>query len=151
MVVETIAIGWILILIGVILLLAEAFNPGFFIAVPGTTLIIIGCISLLLPELFNSPWIIIIGVLTALMAAGASVWIYSKITPDKGRPFTVSKDSLVGKTGTVIENVESDNIKGKVDIENVDWSARSNAGVIEKGRKVRVVKSEGVHIIVEEI
>ena len=50
---ETLALGWLLILIVVILLLIEAFNPGFFLAVPGTTLIIIGAVSLLFPEIFS--------------------------------------------------------------------------------------------------
>ncbi|MBN2734016.1 MAG: NfeD family protein [Methanomicrobiaceae archaeon] len=151
MVTEVIAIGWILIVIGVILLLLEAFNPGFFLAVPGTTLIIIGAISLLFPEIFSSTWIILIGILTALFSAGATVWIYSRITADSGIPYTVSRDSLSGKEGIVIKKIESDNISGKVEINNVEWSAKTPAGIIDKGKKVRVIASEGVHVIVEEI
>ncbi|GAB7014747.1 NfeD family protein [Methanogenium cariaci] len=147
---EILVLGWILILIGVILLLVEAFNPGFFLAVPGTTLIIIGAISLLFPEIFSSTWIILIGIVTALVAAGASVWLYARITPDKV-PSTISGDSLAGKTGRVTTTVEPDTIKGKVVIGNVDWSARSADGSIAVGKKVRVVKSVGVHVVVEEI
>jgi inner membrane protein len=33
----------------------------------------------------------------------------------------------------------------------VDWSARSADGSIAVGKKVRVVKSVGVHVVVEEI
>ena len=147
---ELLALGWILISIGVILLLVEAFNPGFFLAVPGTTLIIIGAVSLLFPEIFSSTWIILIGIVTALVAAGGSVWLYSRITPDKA-PSTISQDSLTGKTGMVTATVEEDSIKGKVVIGNVDWSAQSADGSIAVGKKVRVVKSIGVHVIVEEI
>lgn len=147
---EVFALGWILISIGVILLLVEAFNPGFFLAVPGTTLIIIGAVSLLFPEIFSSTWIILIGIATALIAAGGSVWLYARITPDKA-PSTISKDSLAGKTGIVTTTVEEDTIKGKVVIDNVDWSARSAGGSIAAGKKVRVVKSVGVHVVVEEI
>jgi len=147
---ELLALGWILISIGVILLLVEAFNPGFFLAVPGTTLIIIGAVSLLFPEIFSSTWIILIGIVTALVAAGGSVWLYARITPDKV-PSTISQDSLTGKTGTVTATVEEDSIKGKVVIGNVDWSAQSEGGSIAVGKKVRVVKSVGVHVVVEEI
>ncbi|MDD3407036.1 MAG: NfeD family protein [Methanomicrobium sp.] len=151
MVTEALALGWILIVIGVILLLLEAFNPGFFLAVPGTTLIIIGAVSLLFPEIFSSTWIIIIGILTALFAAGLSVWIYSRLTPGSNAPFTISRDSIVGKTGIVVLKVESDNISGKVRIDNVEWSAKSSASFIEKGKTVRVTASEGVHVTVEEV
>ncbi|KAF1078479.1 NfeD family protein [Methanogenium sp. MK-MG] len=147
---EMLALGWILISIGVILLLVEAFNPGFFLAVPGTTLIIIGAVSLLFPEIFSSSWIILIGIVTALVAAGGSVWLYARITPDKV-PSTISKDSLAGKTGIVTKTVVQDTIKGKVVIDNVDWSARSADGSIAIGKKIRVVKSVGVHVVVEEI
>lgn len=147
---EVLALGWILILIGVILLLVEAFNPGFFLAVPGTTLIIIGAVSLLFPEIFSSTWIILIGIVTALAAAGGSVWLYARITPDEV-PSTISGDSLAGKTGIVTKTVEHENINGKVVINSVDWSARSADGSIEAGKKVRVVKSVGVHVVVEEI
>ncbi len=147
---EVFALGWILISIGVILLLIEAFNPGFFLAVPGTTLIIIGAVSLLFPEIFSSTWIILIGIGTALIAAGGSVWLYARITPDKV-PSTISKDSLAGKIGMVTATVDEDTIKGKVVIGNVDWSARSTGGSIAAGKKVRVVKSVGVHVVVEEI
>ena len=147
---EVIALGWILISIGVILLLIEAFSPGFFLAVPGTTLIIIGAVSLLFPAIFSSTWIILIGIVTALVAAGGTVWVYARITPDKA-PSTVSKDSLVGKTGIVTATVEKDTIKGKVVIGNVDWSARSEGDSIAVGKKVRVVESVGVHVVVEEM
>ncbi|MDD3976637.1 NfeD family protein [Methanomicrobium antiquum] len=150
MVAEVIALGWILIVIGVILLLLEAFNPGFFLAVPGTTLIIIGAVSLLFPEIFSSSWIILIGILTALSAAGITVWIYSKIASGNTRPFTSSRDSLIGKKGIVVIKAEPDNISGKVRIDNVDWSAKTTGGFIDAGKKVKVTDSEGVHVIVEE-
>lgn len=148
--IEVIALGWILIVIGVILLLIEAFNPGFFLAVPGTTLIIIGAVSLLFPQIFSSTWIILIGIITALVAAGGSVWLYARITPDKV-PSTVSRDTLAGKTGIVKKTVEHENINGKVVIESVEWSARSAGDSIAVGKKVRVVKSVGVHVVVEEV
>ena len=147
---EVLALGWILISIVVMLLLIVAFSPGFFLAVPGTTLIIIGAVSLLFPEIFSSTWIILIGIVTSLIAAGGTVWVYARITPDQA-PSTVSKDSLVGKTGIVTSTVEKDTIKGKVVIGNVDWSARSEGGSIAVGKKVRVVESVGVHVVVEEI
>ncbi len=150
MFIEGIAIGWILVIAGVVMLLIEAYNPGFFIAVPGTTLIILGILSLLFPDIFNSVWIGVIGVIVALIAAGTTVWFYSHLTPDKS-PTTISRDSLTGKKGQVIVTVNPDDISGKVSINGVEWSARSNKDYIMKGQNVQVVRAEGVHIIIEEI
>jgi membrane-bound ClpP family serine protease len=150
MVLEGIAIGWILILAGVAMLVIETYNPGFFIAVPGTTLIILGILSLLFPGIFGSIWIVVIGVTVALISAGLTVWLYSRLTPDAS-PVTVSRDSLIGREGTVIRTVISDSISGKVTIGGVEWSARSGGDQIEAGKRVKVVDSEGVHIVVEEV
>ena len=145
-----ISVGWYLILIGVLFLAIETFNPGFFLGVPGTTLIIIGSVSLIVPDIFSSPWLIAIAIVTALVSAGVSVWIYSLIGSGSTKPETTSKDSLIGKTGLVIKDVDSDGISGKVRIENADWSARCKSGTIATGKKVKVVFSEGVHVVVEE-
>lgn len=43
-------IGWVMIIIGLVLLVVEASQPGFFVAVPGTALIVLGTVTLLLPR-----------------------------------------------------------------------------------------------------
>lgn len=146
---EGMALGWLLIVLGAVLLLVEVHSPGFFATVPATVLIIIGILLLLGIDIFNSGWGVVIGVVAALCAAGVTVWMYSRINPD-GTPTTISRDSLVGKEGRVIVDVDGTTIKGKVRIGTTDWSAHSTGLIIPVGRKVRVVDSEGVHIVVEE-
>jgi len=48
------SIGWILIIVGALLLLFEVHNPGFFAAVPGTVMIILGILLLLIIDIFSS-------------------------------------------------------------------------------------------------
>ena len=150
MMIDISIIGWTIIAIGLILLLIEAYNPGFFLAVPGTTLIILGVIALLFPGIFQSSMIIVIGIIIVIVSSAISIWIYSHLTPEGVVPITISRDSLKGKCGLVRETVTPDSISGKVEIDNVEWSAKSRENIIEKGKKVRVVSSEGVHVIVEE-
>jgi len=150
MVVLDLSFGWLLIVLGTILLLVEAFNPGFFIAVPGTVLIILGILFVLGIDIFSSPFGVVVGVAIAIAAAGLTVWLYSRITPDS-LPFTLSRDSLAGREGQVLVRVEPDSITGKVLIAGQEWSARSLAGEIPVGKRVRVMRSEGVHILVEEV
>ncbi|MBP2146065.1 membrane-bound ClpP family serine protease [Methanofollis sp. W23] len=146
-----ISIGWILIVLGALFLLIEATNPGFFIAVPGTVMIILGVLFVLGVDVFGSTLGVIVGVVTALAAAIITVWLYSRITPDENPPTTLSRDSVVGLEGLVTKEVEPESIRGKVTIEGVEWSARSADGTIQAGARVVVVRSEGVHIVVEEM
>jgi membrane-bound ClpP family serine protease len=147
---EGIALGWTLIVMGALLLLVEVHSPGFFATVPATVLIILGVLLLLGVDIFNSGWGAVVGVIIALCAAGLTVWMYGRITPNES-PTTISRDSLIGKEGQVIKEIDATTIKGKVVIASTEWSAHSTGSTISKGKTVRVVDSEGVHIVVEEV
>jgi membrane-bound ClpP family serine protease len=92
----------------------------------------------------------VIGVVVAITAAGFTVWMYGRVTTDES-PTTISRDSLVGMEGRVIKSIDPHTLSGKVVIGSTEWSARSTGTVIPPGRKVKVVDSEGVHIVVEEV
>jgi membrane-bound ClpP family serine protease len=148
--VDGVALGWLLIVFGAMLLLVEVHSPGFFAAVPATVMIALGIMVLLGIDIYNSGWGAIVGVTAAIIAGGVTIWIYSKITPDES-PTTVSRDSLIGREGIVIKEVDADSLNGKVSVSSADWSAHSTGARIPAGKKVRVVNSEGVHIVVEEV
>jgi membrane-bound ClpP family serine protease len=143
-------IGWLLIVSGALFLLVEVYSPGFFAAVPATVMIFLGILFLLGVDVFNSGWGIVLGVIIAIGAAGLTVWLYGKITPDE-RPTTISRDSLIGLEGSVIIRVDATTISGKVLIASNEWSARSTGSEIPPGKKVKVIDSQGVHIVVEEV
>lgn len=142
--------GWLLIIGGAILLLVEVHSPGFFATVPATVMIFLGMLQIAGVDISN-PWMGgILGVAVAICAAAVTVWMYGRITPDES-PTTISRDSLVGMEGRVKIPVDATTLAGKVVLGSTEWSARSNGGSIPTGKKVKVVSSEGVHIIVEEV
>ena len=152
MLVEGIALGWILIVLGAVLLLVEVTQPGFFIAVPATVLIILGVLLLLGIDVLSSPAGLIIGVVAAIAAASITVWAYSRLTPERKPPTTLSRDSLVGLEGMVVAPVDAVTPSGKVRLGSMEWSARSGSGeIIPAGRRVIVIHSEGVHVVVKEV
>jgi len=145
-----ISFGWLLIIGGALLLLVEVYSPGFFATVPATVMIILGILQLMGVDISN-PWMGgIIGIVTAICAALFTIWMYGKITTNES-PTTISRDSLVGKVGQVRVAVDATTITGKVVINSTEWSARSTSGLIPVGKTVKVVSSEGVHIVVEEV
>jgi len=142
--------GWLLIISGAILLLVEVHSPGFFATVPATVMIILGILQLAGVDISN-PWMGgLIGIVVAIGAAGFTVWMYGKITPDAS-PTTVSRDSLVGREGIVRVAVNATTLTGKVAIGSTEWSAHSTGATITEGKRVKVTDSEGVHIVVEEV
>jgi membrane protein implicated in regulation of membrane protease activity len=141
-------IGFAMIIIGVGLMVAEAMYPGFFVAVPGTVLLVMGSVYILLPEIFPQ-WSPIIMVVTALLASIATIMLYRKIAPGQ-KPSSTSMDSLVGMKGIVTIDIQPDSISGKVKLTNQIWSATSESP-IPSGRKVEVISSEGVHVKVIEL
>ncbi len=141
-------IGWVMIIVGIGLLVAESLHPGFFVAVPGTVLMVMGSVLILLPEIFDQ-WSAVIMVITALLASIATIMMYRKIAPGQ-TPLSTSKDTLKDKIGKVTTDIEPGSITGKVKIDSQTWSATSES-VIPKGKKVKVLESEGVHVRVVEI
>ena len=141
-------VGWVMIIVGIGLLVIEASQPGFFVAVPGTTLIVLGAATLLIPE-FAQEWAAVIIVVTALFSSIGTIMLYHKLAPGH-KPISTSKDILEGKEGIVVTAVTPDSLSGKVKIDTGIWSATADTEIPE-GKKVTVISSEGVHVKVKEI
>ncbi len=143
------SIGLALLVIGILLVIAEAATPGFFIGVIGTAFIAMGLLGIFFPYYFDSPWSpIIVLVVTAGSMMGA-ISFYRRLGSTQPTATTIT-ESNVGKEGLVTENIEPHSLHGKVKINYQIWSATADE-FIPKGRMVKVVDWEGVHVIVEEI
>jgi len=142
-------LGLIFIIIGVLMLLAEAVTPGAFLVVPATVLLVLGALGLVAPDLLLSIWSPIIAVVIGVPVFMLTVKAYQKLSPPMP-PTTTVATSLIGMEGLVVTDTCPNNLKGKVRIENDLWSATSSRA-IPAGYKVKVVASEGVHVKVEAI
>ena len=62
-------------------------------------------------------------------------------------------DRVIGTTGLVTEEIDNIAGKGLVNLSGQVWSARSSQtdGVIPAGQEVRVLKIQGVKVIVEPV
>ncbi len=142
-------IAVVLILIGAILLIVEAFTPGAFLVIPGTVLVIVGLIGAVFPDMMTSWWSPVIAVLIAVPIAVVTAKFYQRLAVPEP-PTTTVTDSLLGRTGTVVVPTEAGSMKGKVRIGSEIWSATSDKP-LEAGVEVVVEKSEGVHVHVREL
>lgn len=61
-------------------------------------------------------------------------------------------DSNIGKTGVVLEEVNNISATGRVNVNGLDWAARTeDDSFVAVGKKVEVLRIEGVKLIVRAI
>jgi membrane protein implicated in regulation of membrane protease activity len=144
-----VTIPLIMIVIGVLMLLAEAATPGNFLIVPATVLLILGFVGLVAPGILFSWFSPLLAVVVLIPTTILAIRFYQRLAPP-APPETVVASSLVGRTGVVTATVAPNSLKGKVRIEHDDWSATAKT-CIPVGTPIRVVASEGVHVTVEEV
>ncbi len=132
---------------GIVLLLVEAASPGFFIGVPATILIVLGLLGMFVPNFYFSIWAPIIAIAVGAPLTYLTILLYQRLAPPSP-PTTTVGGSLIGRFGRVEREVVPDSIRGKVNIENQVWSATAEEP-IPAGARVRVVRSRGVHVVVE--
>jgi membrane protein implicated in regulation of membrane protease activity len=146
---EPTTIALSIIVIGTLLIIGETVSPGVYFIIPGTVMVVLGIVGYIIPDFLFSIWAPITMALVGLVVSIATIMIYKKLgNPEP--PVTAVSDGLIGKIGTITISTAPDNIRGKVKIGSELWSARS-LNPIEVGTVVRVVSTEGVHVVVEEI
>ncbi len=142
------SLGIAFVVIGLLMLIAEMHTPGFFIAVPGTVLIILGIVFMIMGDKVTVPLAVAVILITSVVATVLVILFYKKLGEGELET-TTAVDTLVGREGIVVRKVEPGNLQGKVKIEGDVWSATADREIPE-GRKVVVIKGEGVHVVVRE-
>ena len=137
------------LIIGILLLLAEAASPGVFMIVPATVLIVLGGVGIIYPDWLLTWYAPVTAVIVLVPMIIITIFMYQKLAPP-APPETTVATSLVGMTGVVEKEVIPHTMSGKVRIANDTWSALSEVP-IPAGTHVVVKSSEGVHVVVEEI
>ena len=139
---QTLAI--IFVIVGAMLLIAEAMTPGAFLLIPGTVLVILGIVGYIYPDFLYSTWSPLLALAIAVPVTLGTIKMYQFLARPEP-PTTTVAESLLGKEGVVTVRTTPENIKGKVRIDTDVWSATSD-GPIEVGTDVVVTESQGVHV-----
>ena len=128
-----------------VVLALEFVHPGALLLIPGSILLVGGLLYLFLPDfLLDTPWGLVIVVVSAIVATILEIPYYRYIAPTHG-PMTTTAAGLVGEVGTVVAPVIPDTLRGKVRIKSEIWSAQASHP-IPVGTKVRIVSGEGVAV-----
>jgi membrane protein implicated in regulation of membrane protease activity len=144
--IEGIDPGWLWLIGGVVLLIAEVIAPGFFLLFIGAAAIATGVFSLLF-GLGTVPQLALFA-LYALLAVLIGRRFYANQTKDSADPLLNDRAGrLVGKVVTV--SVAVDEHHGRVRVGDSEWSARG--GPAAPGERVRVTGVDGNCLSVEAV
>lgn len=131
----------------VILLIVEAMVPGLI-----SIWFAIGALAALISALFHAPvwlqlvWFFAISILTLVLTRPlVKKYVNSRVTP-------TNADVVIGKDAVVTERIDNLHSQGAVMLDGKVWTARTEKEqvTVEAGETVRVLRIEGVKLIVEE-
>jgi membrane protein implicated in regulation of membrane protease activity len=136
--------GWLWLIGGVLLLIAEVIAPGFFLIFIGAAAIVTGLFTVLF-DLGTAPQLALFA-LYAIIAVFIGRRFYANQANDSTDPLLNDRAArLVGKVVTVVEAVDEHN--GRVRVGDSEWSARG--GPAAAGERVRITGIDGNCLKVE--
>jgi membrane-bound serine protease (ClpP class) len=137
-----------LLLLGILLMVAEAFAPSFgILGLGGIIAFVLGAFFLFDPDQSDIPIQASWQVVASLTAVSAAFFmgILGLAMRARQRPVRTGAEELIGMTGRVLQ-WEGD--EGRVHVRGEVWAAQSSAS-LAKGQKVRVVSRTGLTLAVE--
>jgi membrane protein implicated in regulation of membrane protease activity len=138
---------WVFVVLGIVLMILEIITPGFIIMWFGVSFIIAA-----IPAYFHAPFAVVLSTFTlALLLLSVFVRrIFVGKFSGKNRTDT-NTAALIGEQGVITETVDGVHATGKVRVHSEIWSALSDTGaIIPVGMQVRVLRVEGVKLVVEQ-
>ncbi|HEX6603775.1 MAG TPA: NfeD family protein [Sphingomicrobium sp.] len=136
--------GWLWLIGGVVLLIAEVIAPGFFLVFVGAAAMATGLFTVLFG--LGPAAQLALFAIYAVIAVMIGRRFYANRTADSTDPLLNDRAArLVGRSVTVVEAVDDQN--GRVRVGDSEWSARG--GPAAAGTRVRITGVEGNCLTVE--
>ena len=136
--------GWLWLIGGVLLLIAEIVAPGVFLVFIGAAAIATGVFALLF-DLALAPQLALFA-LYSIIAVTVGRRVYANQHADSSDPLLNDRSArLVGKLVTVVSDVDEHG--GRVRVGDSEWSARG--GPAAAGERVRIAGVDGNCLLVE--
>ncbi len=141
-------VGLGLILLGVTLMIAEAFLPSFgALGLGGVVAFVLGSVMLIDTDLpgYGVSWALIVP--TAIVTAFFSLIVIGMALRARTQPIVTGAEELVGAEGETLDDIETE---GWARVHGEQWHIRSRTP-IARGKKVRVTAQHDLILEVEPI
>jgi membrane protein implicated in regulation of membrane protease activity len=147
-------LGWILwTILGVILIIAEIFTPGFVLLWFGIGALVAAFAGLVGVDSLTVQFLIFIIVSVALTAASRTIFVNYFSREKTGADLKTGVDALPGKIGTVVSSSRGALNEGAVKVYGSTWTAYPAEGEepLEAGDRVAVERIQGASIYVRRV
>ncbi len=127
--------GLALMILGIALMVAEAFLPSFgALGLGGIAAFVIGSVMLIDTDLpgYGIPWMLIVPV--AVTSALFSFFVAGMAIKARARPVVTGAEEMIGAAGEILEDMEDE---GWARVHSEQWRVRSNVP-LKRGSRVRV-------------
>ena len=136
---------WFWVVLAAVLIVLEIFTAGFFMLPFGVGAGVAAAVAFFEPEAFVWQWAVFI--VSSAMLLVVLRRFAQRITHEP--PEKVGVDRVLGKTGTVIEELSSDPSRGRVRVGTEEWRARTpEDSTVPVDAKVIIERIEGTRLIV---
>lgn len=128
-------VGLALIILGIVLMISEAFIPSFgALGVGGIIAFVIGSVMLINTDVpgYGIPWALIVPV--AVASGLFSFFVVGMAIKARARPVVTGAEEMIGATGEILGDMEHE---GWARIHSEQWRVRSNVP-LKRGDRVRV-------------
>ena len=146
--------AWVLwTMLGVILIIAEVFTPGFVLLWFGVGALTAAFASLVGIDSLTLQFLIFAVVSVALTAASRTIFVNYFSREKAGSDLKTGVDALPGKVGTVVSSSQGALNEGAVKVFGSTWTAYPVEGEepLEAGERVEVERVQGSSIYVRRI
>ncbi|MBU1396154.1 MAG: nodulation protein NfeD [Gammaproteobacteria bacterium] len=128
-------VGLALIILGIVLMISEAFMPSFgALGVGGLIAFVIGSVMLIDTDVpgYGIPWALIVPV--AVTSGLFSFFVVGMAVKARARPVVTGAEEMIGARGEILQDMEHE---GWARIHGEQWRVRSNVP-LKRGDRVRV-------------
>ena len=136
--------GWLWLIGGVVLLIAEIIAPGFFLVFVGAAAMATGVFALLFG--LGTPAQLALFALYTLIAVMIGRRFYAQSSAESSDPLLNDRSArLIGKTVVVVDAIGADG--GRVRVGDSEWTARGGPAAV--GERVTITSVDGNCLMVE--
>ena len=139
-------VGLALMILGIILMIGEAFVPSFgALGVGGVIAFVIGSVMLIDTDVpgYGVPWVLIVPV--AAVSGLFSFFVVGMALKARARPVVTGAEEMIGATGEILQDMEHE---GWARIHSEQWRVRSRVP-LKRGSPIRVVARRDLILEVE--
>ncbi len=137
-------------LLGVVFLVLEAVTPGFFLIFFGLGAWVVSLVLFFTPMGHNIQWLLFIVVSVASLLVFRRKFkalFQGRLAKADNMDDPVINDRYIGREVLIIQEAGPDQ-PGLAELDGTNWRARSEGPVIPAGRRARVLRLDGLTLVV---